>query len=249
MATVVEYSMDILNALNFHATGTQQIGGAFEIAEIIFPNAGKLRCRRVVTRSRARRTGNYPSWKMGRMLQWESKNELNAFRLLDCIPAVTHFTEQPCEIRYTQGGECKSHFPDILVQMSGRKEIWEVKPEVEARRSGVATRTALLTQALPRWGYGYRLVIDRDLAKQPRLRNAQILLRFGRSAIDEYEYESLRLILKRDGILLWSKACDGTYGSKGREILCNLALRGILAVDINVPLSVNTEFVAMKGGM
>jgi hypothetical protein len=249
MATVAEHSIDILNDLNFHVTGTPQIGGAFEIAEIILPSVGRLRSRRVVTRSRARGTGNYPSWKMGRMLQWESKNELNAFRLLDCIPAVTHFTEQPCQIRYTQGGECKNHFPDILVQIFGRKEMWEVKPEAEARRPEVATRTALLTQTLPKWGYGYRLVIDRDLAKQPRLRNAQILLRFGRYAVSEQEYESLRLMLKRHGILLWSKACDGTYGSKGREILCNLTLRGILTIDMNIPWSVNTEFVTRKGGM
>jgi hypothetical protein len=37
------------------------------------------------------------------MLQWESMNELNAFRLLDCDPRVTVFTEQPCEIVYFDG--------------------------------------------------------------------------------------------------------------------------------------------------
>ena len=37
------------------------------------------------------------------MLQWESINELNAFRLLDCDPRVTVFTEQPCEIGYFDG--------------------------------------------------------------------------------------------------------------------------------------------------
>jgi hypothetical protein len=37
---------------------------------------------------------------MERMLQWESINELNDFRLLDCDPRVTVFTEQPCEIGY-----------------------------------------------------------------------------------------------------------------------------------------------------
>ena len=39
------------------------------------------------------------------MLQWESINELNAFRLLDCDPRVTVFTEQPCEIVYFDGTE------------------------------------------------------------------------------------------------------------------------------------------------
>jgi hypothetical protein len=40
---------------------------------------------------------------MERMLQWESINELNAFRLLNCDPRVTVFTEQPCEIGYFDG--------------------------------------------------------------------------------------------------------------------------------------------------
>jgi len=249
IAIAIPRQVDIFDDLNFHVPGARQLGGAVEITEIIFPNAGQLRSRRVVTRSRARGTGKYPSWKMGRMLQWESRNELNAFRLLDCCPTVTQFMEQPCQICYNQGGQSKSHYPDILVEISGRKELWEVKPEGKAQQPEVAGRTALLTQALPTWGYEYRLAIDRDLAKQPRLRNAQILLRFGRHEISGYEYESVRLIHKRQGVLVWSKACSGAYGAKGREILCNLTLRGILTVDINAPWSDNTKFFATKGCM
>jgi hypothetical protein len=68
------------------------------VLRIAFSSAERVRSRRVVTRSRFRPTGKYPSWKMERMLQWESINELNAFRLLDCDPGVTVFSEQPCEI-------------------------------------------------------------------------------------------------------------------------------------------------------
>ncbi len=50
--------------------------------------------RRIVMRSRARATGKYPSWKAGRMVQWESINELNAFRILDAMPEVSTFTER-----------------------------------------------------------------------------------------------------------------------------------------------------------
>jgi len=38
------------------------------------------------------------------MLHWESIGELNAFRVLDCDPDVTHFSEQPCQIRYVEDG-------------------------------------------------------------------------------------------------------------------------------------------------
>jgi hypothetical protein len=249
MEIAIQRQVDILDDLDFDVTGTQQFGGTAEITEIIFPSAGQLRSRSVVTRSRARGTGKYPSLKMGRMLQWESRNELNAFRLLDCCPTVTRFMEQPCQICYTQSGQSKSHYPAILVEISGRKELWEVKPEAKGHQPEVALRTALLTQALPKWGYEYRLVIDSDLAKQPRLSNAQILLRFGRTEVSGYEYESLRLIHKRQGVLIWSEACTGAYGTKGREILCSLALREILTVDIDAPWSGNTKFFVAKGGM
>ncbi len=101
----------------------------------------QVRSRRVVTRSRFRPTGKYPSWKMERMLQWESINELNAFRLLDCDPRVTVFTEQPCEIVYFDGTETKRHYPDIYVEIDSHQELWEVKAECEASQSEVSTRT------------------------------------------------------------------------------------------------------------
>jgi serine/threonine protein kinase len=75
------------------------------VLRIAFSSPERVCSRRVVTRSRFRPTGKYPSWKMERMLQWESMNELNAFRLLDCDPRGTAFSEQPYEIVYFDGTE------------------------------------------------------------------------------------------------------------------------------------------------
>src|ERR1039457_2276067 len=83
------------------------------IRSILFPAPGQMRFRRVVSRSNARSAGKYPSWKMDRMMHWESNNELNAFRLLDCDPNVTSYSEQPCRIAYVMDGVERIHFPDI----------------------------------------------------------------------------------------------------------------------------------------
>ena len=72
--------------------------GRSDVRAVIFPEPGELRSRRVVSRSNSRSAGKFPSWKMKRMLHWESIHELNAFRLLDCDPDVTCFSEQPCQI-------------------------------------------------------------------------------------------------------------------------------------------------------
>lgn len=217
------------------------------IVRVIFPELGQPRSRKVVSRSNARPTGKYPSWKMGRMLHWESENELNAFRILNCNPDVISFNEQPCEIVYVLDGQTRSHFPDILVETNSRKELWEVKPESKALELDVATRTEFLAEALPAWGYSYRLALASELARQPRQKNAFLLLGLGRRAIADCERESIRRALARQGSLLWSDACRGEYSVRGREILCNLVLSGILAIDMNSPILPATRFVARKG--
>jgi len=171
------------------------------ILRIVFSSAEQVRSRRVVTRSRFRPTGKYPSWKMGRMLQWESMNELHAFRLLDCDPRVTAFTEQPCEIVYVDGAETKRHYPDIYVETDSSQELWEVKAECEASLSEVLTRTQLLTRGLQQYGFTYRIVLDHELAKQPRLDNAKTMLRYGRRTASDNEREYVRLVLKSKGHL------------------------------------------------
>jgi hypothetical protein len=185
---------------------------------------------------------------MGRMVQWESENELNAFRLLDCDPDVTSFYEQPCQVMYIHDGQARSHYPDILVEKNGRKELWEVKPESEAKEQKIAARTALLVQGLQLWGYNYRVVLAKDLAMQPRLTNARFLLGFGRRTVTDCEEEFIRRAHSRHGSLIWSDACRGEYGPWGREILCSLVLRGVLTIDLNSPIAPSTRFVARKEG-
>lgn len=104
--------------------------------------------RPVVSRSRCRPTGKYPSWKAGRMLEWETVGELNAFRLLDCDPGVTRFSEQPCEILYVVDGESKRHYPDIYVERRREKQLWDLKADSRAAQPETSARTKLLTEEL-----------------------------------------------------------------------------------------------------
>jgi hypothetical protein len=165
----------------------------FPIISIELPKEGKLRSRTVVSRSRARPTGKYPSWKMGRMIQWESGNELNACRLLDANPGVISYFEQPLVIRYIQDDILHLHYPDTLVQWQDHHELWEIKTASDAVKSENIQRTQLLETALPKLGYRYRLIIAEDLAREPRLSNSLILLKFGRNPVSILAEEQLRL--------------------------------------------------------
>jgi hypothetical protein len=202
--------------------------------------------RTIVSRSRTCPTGKYPSWKMDRMLGWESNSELLAFRLLDCDPLIRRFVEQPCEIVYTIGGETRRHYPDIYVESRREKQLWEVKDDSRASQPDLATRTKLLTEGLKTHGFGYRLILATELRVQPRLQNAGVLLRYGRSPVDEVRKESIRVALRRTGVT-WGAACNGEYGPDGRQILCRLVLEGFLAVDMDQPLSADTFFKRSEG--
>ena len=183
------------------------------------------------------------------MVQWESRNELHAFRLLDCDPEVMTFREQPCEILYRQNGVERRHYPDVYVETTGSKELWEIKPSSKASQDVIAARSALLRDGLKPYGFIYRVVLDCDLAKQPRLQNVDILLRFGRRPLAEYERERVRQYLRRLGSVCWSDVCQGVYGPKGREIVCRLVLEGALAFDVDCPLSPDTPFTYSQRGI
>lgn len=185
---------------------------------------------------------------MGRMLQWESQNELNAFRLLDCNPEISRFCEQPCEIVHTIRGDEHKHRPDILVQRNGLKEFWEVKPDTETMDADLVERNALLAQDLHSLGYRYRVMNAKELAVQPRLRNAITLLRLGYREITALQRESVRLAFKKYGHLVWSHASEGHYGHRGLQMLCRLVLEGTLLVDVNSPLGPDTRFIVGYGG-
>lgn len=207
--------------------------------QFIFPKDGKIRSRKVVKRSNARNTGKYPSWKVGRMMQWESTHEGNAMRILDATPSVISFSEQPCEIIYTLNGVERRHYPDFMVIQNHQREFWEVKTEADASSAEVAERTAFLADALPEYGYSYRVVLAEALAKQPRLGNVKRLNKLGRHPISSLEQERIRRLFSSEPIISW-----GAFEQQSPQALRNirrLILEGKLSIDFNQPITPATS--------
>lgn len=210
------------------------------ILEIAFPPEGKVRSRRIVSRSRARATGKYPSWKMCRMMQWESVNELNAYRLLDANPAATAYHEQPLTITFKINGEIHKHYPDTMVQWGNSRELWEIKTAADAARPEVAERTRLMEDALPQLGFAYRMVLAEELSKEPRLSNVLTVLKFGRAPVPPLAMEQIRQAFSFAGEIAWGAVLDGALGQFGRNHVCRLILEGRLRLNLDQPLAINT---------
>ena len=176
------------------------------------------------------------------MVEFESQNELAAFRYLETNPCVHGYWEQPCVVYYVDGAIERKYYPDICIHYEDRKELWEVKAAPELANEDLIYRTRLLTPALADWGFDYRLVVGEVLMQQPQYANIQLLLRHRRRSVSIREYESLRLTAQKLNRLTWGKASAGNYGPNGRAILSTLTIAGFLSVDLSKRIEGGAEF-------
>lgn len=205
------------------------------ILDIIFPSKDNLSIRNIVSRSQARPTGKYPSWKMDCFLEWESPNECYAYRLLDVRPTVKKFYGQYMVIDFELNGERHWHVPDILAIEEDGKKIWEVKSEKFASTDWIRQRTAFLSWALPKEGYSYSLALSEELKRQPRLMNASAILRHGRRPICPQVRERLRRIFLDEPQITW-----GEIVPRDKPFLaavCRLILEGQIGIDMDKAIS------------
>ena len=221
--------------------GPSCVIGNAERFELIFPENGQVRARKVATRSRSRTKGKLPSWKAGRMLEYESINERNVFIHLEVDPTVLLVGEQPCRILYMDSGVRKVHYPDVLVSFRTHKEFWEIKSAAEANDSDILHRTQVMRQ-LSSLGYGYRLAIAEEFSVQPRLQNSAKLLQFGQRPVAPHEREALRVYLAEHGTITWLEASVGLLGTRSREVLCRLVMEGHLSFGLELPWNRESVF-------
>ncbi len=196
------------------------------VLSISFPLEPDLRVRRVVTRSRARRTYKCPSWKMDRMIHAESQNEVVATRLYDLDPAVSSFHEQALVIRYRFEDELRSHIPDFVVRRGEAVEIDEIKDEIDQQDQELKQRTDILTPLLAQLGLKYRVRFVNKRAQETNVQLMRRLLWLGHSEISTIEREQAdRLFLKRSEIS-WGEINGGALGERGLQIAARLVLEG-----------------------
>lgn len=206
------------------------------------PANGKLRSRKVVSRSRARGTGKFPSWKMGRMVEWESPYELKVFRIIDADPTILSFSEQPVVISFLMSGEVHRHYPDLAVQRQSGVELWEIKPRKDNVDAETKARTELLSSALAEYGIRYELVGAAEFAQGSTLANAETLLKRGRTPVSAIEREQARRLFSDLLVVRWGDIVGGILGERGCRIICRLALEGVVGFAPESLLGLDTEF-------
>jgi hypothetical protein len=214
------------------------------VLRILRPADGIGMMRTLLTRSRVIETAVYPSWLVGQVaVEGNSEGELNACRVLDGDPTVLRYATQPMCVFYRLAGRECSHVPDFeIVRRDGSKELWEVKSAVHAQEPQVLARTRFLQQAMPDFGYSYKLVTHRELCAEPRLTTARILARYGYHPVDLHIREQVLSVFRQLNELPWGSILRGALGPSGRDAVCRLTLEGDLVLDRTMPLHDNSMF-------
>ncbi|MBI5921926.1 MAG: hypothetical protein HY847_09750 [Betaproteobacteria bacterium] len=184
---------------------------------------------------------------MNRQIHWDSPHELNAYRLLECNPSVTHFADQPCVIHYRLGDKDYHHFPDIFVRTSISEALWEIKILENAKEPEVVARTALMKEKLSEYGYEYCVVLGEDLAREPRLQNARWLLRYGRSPLSFEQLEYVRRLFTSKRSLIWQDVVNGFHKPFTMQQACRLVLDGILHLNLEEKFGPTTTLSKIPG--
>jgi len=196
------------------------------------------RMRKVVKRSNYRVTGKYPSWKMQRMMQWESTIERDAFYLFDGTPGIISFHEQPAEIIYTINGKRAVHFPDVLIITSDHRQLLlEIKSDKESQDDEIMQRTNLLKRLLAEQELSYVMLTESQIKLEPRLANMKTILRFGRKSTPLFKQERVIRTCFKNKICHLGTVLSQQSGKEDFSVLCRMILDGTVSLPLNDELN------------
>lgn len=212
----------------------------------ITPQPKAERAREPVTRSRGLVRGQFPSFKMNRMIAWESQLERRACYHFEFSPAVVSFREQPITISFPVQKRLSKYTPDFeLILYNGEICYVEVKPVSKLRSSQVTERLQLAHQFLAEKGYNFIVLTDEELDFPNRIRNFSILRAYLRFEIPAQIVEKAKAWMSHTSApTLGALSCFLGLQSTAFALLAQLHI----GFDFDEPLcSTSSLFIPING--
>lgn len=200
--------------------------------------------------------GVFASTKPGGIAAFESLLERDLQTLLCADPRVKRYAAHPHLLDYTMPNRSGTYTvhqytPDAVIEFqNGAVLIVEVKAEVLTKTRYWTTREPYIRDAYAReHGLDFVVVTERKIRVQPRLSNAQRMLRYGARSEDTEAIFAVRDILASTtpGATI-KEVCEAvglTHSPIARtySALLRLALDGVVILDLDAALSLETKIV------
>jgi hypothetical protein len=197
------------------------------------------RVRKPVTRSKAGVQGKVADVIHGRSRHAESQNELRAFQILIATAHANSWQEQPFTLEYHHEGAKHRYTPDVLVNWGECQEVVEIKDDQEADLPENRVRFALISELLAEHGYHFRVWKRSEICAEPRLTNANLILRYRGVAVSPPNRERVR----RSFCSTAGFSLRTLSESSGTAVPCvlRLVIEGALHIDWWKPLGMESK--------
>jgi hypothetical protein len=149
------------------------------------------RVREPVSRSKAGIQGKVADVVHGRSRHAESQNELKAFQILMATARADSWQEQPFTLEYRHADAKHRYTPDALVVWGAHQTVVEVKEDKHAESPVAQARFNVIQKRLTGHGYAFRLWKSSEIRAEPRLANANLILRYRCVTVPPGERERL----------------------------------------------------------
>jgi hypothetical protein len=147
--------------------------------------------------------------------------------------------EQPFFLEYHHDGRKRRYTPDVLVAWGLNQEVVEIKEDRDAELSENQERFGLIRELLAEYGYHFRVWKRSEICAEPRLTNANVLLRYRCTGVPPAERERIRRAFSSTPELRLGAFRD-TSGMTVQGVL-RLVLDGTLHIDWWEPLGLGSR--------
>jgi hypothetical protein len=196
---------------------------------------------RRITNGGRKNIGKFPSLKNGRAVWYESLLERDFMHLLEADPDVISYKEQPFKIRYALNGKIHLYTPDLLVARRLKRQIAEVKPEVEAVTEEFQQLIRCVAPICGKDGYEYLVMTEKQIRMQPRLKNIKLLQKYSRARVNyKAQLDAYAFFAKRKEAALNEVFDYFAYTGAAKNIVYALIYWGVLSIDLNRAISPNS---------
>lgn len=197
------------------------------------------RVREPVSRWKSGVQGKVADVLHGRSRHAESQNELKAFQVLMATARADAWQEQPFILEYHREGVRFRYTPDMLVTWGTHEEVVEVKEDAEASLAENQARFTFISELLAEHGYRFRLWRKSEICAEPRLKNANLVLRYRRVAVPATEHERLRRAFSSAPEFHLRTLC--ARSNTAIQTVLRLVLGGTLHIDWWEPLGLDSR--------
>lgn len=184
----------------------------------------------------------FPSLKLNAIVVTRSPVENDYVFLLETDNGVIRYRSQPGPIFFSFESKRHRYTPDFLVFRRTKIQLIEVKPEGRLAESWNSVLFEMASRACRERECEFIVITDKMIRRQPRLDNLKLLYKYARTSLDsEHQITSISFLSSRR-ITLLGELMDFFLSRKlPTQAVYALIFRGVIAIDINLAISVRSQ--------